>query len=30
MAAFLQHDEALRANLLARFEAWLENAPVPA
>jgi adenosine deaminase len=29
-AAFLQHDEALRSALLARFEAWLEDAPVPA
>jgi adenosine deaminase len=29
-AAFLQHDETLRATLLARFEAWLRDAPVPA
>ena len=28
-AAFLQHDEALRVRLLARFEAWLADAPVP-
>jgi adenosine deaminase len=28
-AAFLQHDEALRADLQRRFEGWLAEAPLP-
>ena len=29
-AAFLHHDEALRARLRADFEAWLASEPPPA